>query len=123
MFLKVYINRHAENVKRMQTVFKAVGNKVGEHFDELLENYLKVNKRVDHFIKIRWDERGVRLISGDAISAEIDEKTWQRVKKVLETIQPSADYLQHRVFVNKQIAYCQKDALWERKRNFLRDEY
>ncbi|SHM93434.1 hypothetical protein [Mucilaginibacter sp. OK098] len=123
LFLKAYIQQNAGNMKRMKAIFKAVGTKVQEHFAELLEIFLKENKRFDHFEKIRWDERGVRVISGDAISAEIDERAWQRVKAVLEKLQPGADYLEHRVFVGKQIAYCQRSAIRERKHNFLRDDY
>jgi hypothetical protein len=76
----------------MQAIFKAMGNQLQEHFAELLEIFLKENKRFDHFENIRWDERRIRVISGDAISAEIDERAWQRVKMVLEKIKPAADY-------------------------------
>ena len=123
LFLKSYIEENAGNTKLMQAIFKAAGNKVQEHFQELLTVFLKSNKNFDHFAKIRWDERGVRLISGDAISAEIDERAWQKVKEVVKTMQPPGDYLEHRVFVGKQIAYCQRSAIRERKHNFLRDDY
>lgn len=123
IFLTAYIEKNAGNLKRMKAIFKVVGSKVQEHFAVLLQTYLKANKSFDHFAKIRWDERGVRLISGDAISAEIDERAWNRVKEVLEAIHPSGEYLEHRVFVNKQIAYCQKAAIRERKHNFLRHEF
>ncbi len=122
-FLKTYIEKNSENVKRIKAIFKVVISTVPEHLSELLPIYLNLNKRLDHFEKIRWDERGVRLMSGDTISAELDERAWQRVKAILESIKPSADYLEHRVFVNKQIAYCQRDAIRERKHNFLRDDY
>jgi hypothetical protein len=123
MFLTNYVKKNAGNLKRMKAIFKVVGSKAQEHFAALLQTYLKANKSFDHFAKIRWDERGVRLISGDAISAEIDERAWNRVKEVLEAMQSSGDYLEHRVFVNKQIAYCQKAAIRERKHNFLRNNY
>ena len=122
-FLRIYIEKHADNLKKMQAIFKVISGRVRENFAELLDVYLKANKNFDHFAKIRWTESGTRVISGDAISAEIDERAWQRVKETLDKIQPSADYLEHRVFVGKQIAYCQRDAVRERKRNFLRDEF
>lgn len=122
-FLTRYIENNAGDLKRMQAIFKAIGSKMQDHFTLLLQTYLIANKRFDHFSKIHWTDRGVKIISGDAISAEIDERAWQRVKAVLENMPSSADYLEHRVFVSKKIVYCQKDAIWERKRNFLRDEY
>ncbi|MDR6943702.1 hypothetical protein [Mucilaginibacter pocheonensis] len=108
------------SINRMKTIFKATGTKAQEHFAELLEIFEKENKRFDHFAKTRWDECGVRLISGEAKLAEINERSLQRVKAVLEKIQHSADYLEHRVFVGKQIAYCQRSAIREGKHNFLR---
>lgn len=122
-FLKDYIVANAENIKRMKAVFKVIGGKVQGDYDELLTVFLQSNKSFTQFEKIRWDERTMRLLSGDAISGEIDERAWQRVKAVLEKMQPSGDYLEHRVFVGKQIAYCQRSAIRERKHNFLRDDY
>ncbi len=122
-FLIAYIEKNAGNIKRIKSVFKIISGQVQEHFAILLHTYLKANKSFDQFQKIRWNDHGLRLISGDAIAAEIDERAWNRVKEVLEGMQPAADFLQHRVFVNKQIAYCQKSAISERKHNFLRNEY
>ncbi len=122
-FLKTYIEKNAGNLKRMKAIFKVISGSVQEAFAELLTLYLTYNKRYSHFAEIRWDERGARLLSGDAISAEIDERAWNRVKDVLATMEPAADFLEHRVFVNKQIAYCQRSAIRERKHNFLRNEY
>lgn len=122
-FLIIYIEKNAGNVKRVKSIFKIISSQVQEHFAILLQTYLKANKSFDQFQKIRWNDHRLRVISGDAIAAEIDERAWNRVKEVLEGIQPAADYLQHRVFVNKQIAYCQKSAINERKHNFLRDDY
>jgi len=122
-FLTAYIKKNAGNQKRMQAIFKTVGSKMQQYFAGLVQTYLFANKRFDHFARIRWDEHGLRLLSGDTIAAELNERAWNRVKEVLEAMQPAADYLEHRVFVGKQIAYSQRAAIRERKHHFLRQDY
>ncbi len=56
----------------MQAIFKVIGSKVQEHFAETFTDIPESKQTFQTgFEKISWDRRGVHIMSGDAISAEI----------------------------------------------------
>lgn len=120
-FMSCIRRDHASNAK-LKKLFKLIIGRAGNHFGEIVKLYLSMNSDIQLFKDINWLQRSTYLMSGNAISAEIDEHKWLRLRNIISELTPKANFLKHKEFVNAQIDRSRKSAVHERKWNFLRDD-
>ncbi|MFP9097925.1 hypothetical protein ACLI09_02625 [Flavobacterium sp. RHBU_24] len=119
LFFEHYISLYNCDEEKMRACFKIIQNKFHDNFKQLFIKFLGHNQDIDLFKKIRWTDQGIIIRSGNSILGEIEEGIWTRIKSIVEEMKPHIRFLEHKIFINKEIDYCRKHALWERKRDFL----
>jgi hypothetical protein len=121
-FFKSYIQRVFASDTRIKNIFSIIIGRAGNYFGEVVKFYLSLNPDINLFKEIHWLQRSAYLMSGNAISAEIDEHKWIKLRDIVGEMKPKVNFLKHKEFVNIQIDRSRKSAVRERKWNFLRND-
>lgn len=122
VFFKSFIELNFNSNKKIKDLFSIIIGRAGNYFGELVKLYLSLNPDITLFKEINWLQRSTYLMSGNTISAEIDETKLIKLKNIISEMRPKASFIGHKTYLNLQIDRCRKSAINERKWNFLRGE-